>query len=137
MQGWRYQLSVFGNVVANELHAGAADLVDAWFEAWAEPDEQKRRDTLERIAAPDVRFRNAFSLLEGIPDVTAHIAAALRFMPGMRLRREGQVRHCQGTALADWSTVTNDGQKRGSGSSVFLLGPDRRIAAVTGLQNPS
>src|SRR2546428_4127742 len=35
VQGWRYQLSLFGNVVADEVNAGAADVVDAWFDAWA------------------------------------------------------------------------------------------------------
>jgi uncharacterized protein YndB with AHSA1/START domain len=136
VQGWRFQLSLFANVVANELHAGAAELVDAWFDVWAEPDENKRLETLDRIAAPDVRFRDQFSMLDGIPDVTAHIGAALRFMPGVRLRRDGETRHCQGTVLANWLVVMSDGQQRASGTDVFLLGPDRRIVAVTGLWNP-
>jgi hypothetical protein len=136
IQGWRFQLSVFGNVVANELHAGAAELVDAWFDVWAEPDENKRLESLGRIASPDVRFRDRFSMLDGIPDVTAHIAAALRFMPGVRLRREGEIRHCQGTVLANWLVVMSDGQQRGSGTDVFLFGADRHITAVTGLWNP-
>ena len=38
IQGWRYQLSLFGNVAANETNANAAATVDAWFDTWAEPD---------------------------------------------------------------------------------------------------
>jgi hypothetical protein len=38
VQGWRYQLSLFANVVADEVYGGASDLVDAWFRAWSEPD---------------------------------------------------------------------------------------------------
>jgi uncharacterized protein YndB with AHSA1/START domain len=38
VQAWRYQLSVFGNLVADEVHGGATTLIDAWFAAWAEPD---------------------------------------------------------------------------------------------------
>ena len=35
VQGWRYQLSLFANLVAGELHADAADTVDRWFGAWS------------------------------------------------------------------------------------------------------
>src|SRR5580700_6091610 len=31
VQGWRYQLALFGNAVADEVFAGAANLADAWF----------------------------------------------------------------------------------------------------------
>ena len=34
VQGWRYQLSVFANLVANDLHHDAQAIVDAWFAAW-------------------------------------------------------------------------------------------------------
>src|SRR5581483_10608569 len=68
VQGWRFQLSVFANIVANEIHSGAAGLIDSWFDAWAEPDEGRRAATLANIAAPDIRYRDRFSLLDGVPD---------------------------------------------------------------------
>ena len=135
VQGWRFQLSLFSNVIANELHAGAGSLVDGWFEAWAEADESKRAAVLDRIAAPEVRVRDRFSMLDGMDDLRAHISASLRFMPGMRLKRQGEIRHCQGTVLADWIVLASDGQQRGSGTNVFQLGADGRIQAVTGLWN--
>lgn len=131
VQGWRFQLSLFSNVVANEAHAGAGAAVDAWFGAWVEADEKARALTLARIATPEIRFRDRFSLLDGMTDLMAHVSAALRFMPGMRLERQGEVRHCQGTVLADWAAVGNDGQPRASGTSVFTLAGDGRIEAVT------
>jgi len=135
VQGWRFQLSVFGNVVANEMHAGAAELVDAWFAAWHEPDQAKRAEALSGIAASGVRFRDRFALLDGLADLNAHIGASLRFMPGIRLQRKGGVRHCQGTVLADWVAVGNDGKQSMSGTSVFQLGASGRIEAVTGVSN--
>lgn len=39
VQGWRFQLSVFGNVVANEAYSKAVDGVDTWFRAWAIVDD--------------------------------------------------------------------------------------------------
>jgi hypothetical protein len=53
-------------------------------------------------------------------------------MPGFRLRRAGDVRHCQGTLLADWVAVAPDGQERARGTNVFALDADGRIESVTG-----
>jgi uncharacterized protein YndB with AHSA1/START domain len=137
VQGWRFQLSLFGNAVANELYAGAANAVDAWFGAWAIADDASRAQELARIAAPQVSFRDRFSLLDGLADLAAHAGAALRFMPGIRLERKGAVRHCQGMVLADWIVVGSDGKERMSGTNVFVMLPDGKIGAVTGFANPS
>jgi uncharacterized protein YndB with AHSA1/START domain len=132
VQGWRYQLSLFANVVADQVHAGAAGVIDAWFEVWREPDHAAREEMLARIAARDLRFRDRFGLTDGTADLVPHIAAAQRFMPGMRMERRGDVRHCQGTALVDWAAVTGDGQERALGSSVFVFDADGHIESVTG-----
>ena len=50
VQGWRYQLSLFGNAVADEVNADAAKLVDAWFDGWAIADEKERDEAFRRIA---------------------------------------------------------------------------------------
>jgi len=133
VQGWRFQLSLFANVVANENFANAADAIDAWFAAWLIADTAARNAALEQIAEPAVRFRDRYSLLDGLDDLSAHIAAALRFMPGIALRRQGEVRHCQGTVLADWSAAGPDGVARMTGTSVFQFASDGRIRSVTGL----
>jgi uncharacterized protein YndB with AHSA1/START domain len=132
VQGWRFQLSLFSNAVLNELHAGAQATVDDWFALWAEPDAAIRTGTLARIAASDVRFSDQFSALAGDRDVAAHIEAAQRFMPGMKLMRRGEIRQCQGTVLVDWDAVGPDGSARGSGTNVFVLGGDGRINSATG-----
>ena len=135
IQGWRFQLALFANAVADEVHGNASSVVDAWFAAWAIADDTHRDGELARIAAARVRFRDRFSLLEGLPDLTAHISASQRFMPGVRLRRTGDVRHCQGTVLADWVAEASDGTARMSGTNVFTFDADGRIDSVTGLLN--
>ena len=133
IQGWRFQLSLFSNVVANEVYANAASVVDDWFGAWIIADEQARQTALAKIVTPGIQFRDRFSLLEGMDDLTAHIGASQRFMPGMRLERKGDIRHCQGTVLADWIAIGPDGQPRMNGTNVFIFGPDVRIESVTGI----
>ena len=135
VQGWRYQLSLFANAVANRLHAGAADTIDRWLAAWADPDAKSRITVLSSIAAPEVVFRDRFSLVAGIDDLAAHIAAAQRFMPGLRLARTGDVRHCQGTVLADWNAVDPGGAVKGSGTNVFTMNAERFIVSSTGFWN--
>jgi len=132
VQGWRYQLSLFANVVANEIHRDAAALADAWFAIWAEPDEAARAASLTAMATANVRVRDRFSCIEGLAELGPHIAAAQRFMPGTRLRRKGDARHCQGTVIVDWTATGPDDAPRGQGTNVFILGPDGRIESVTG-----
>ena len=90
---------------------------------------------LARIAAPDVAFRDRYSSIEGIDDLHAHIGAALRFMPGVRLLRTGGVRQCQGTALTDWTAAGPEGRVAATGTSVFVFDADARITSVIGLWN--
>lgn len=135
VQGWRYQLSLFGNLVASEVFAGAAELVDGWFAAWSDPEAATREARLAAIASGQVRFRDRFSLIDGMDDLRPHLAAVHRFMPGMRLERDGNIRHCQGTVLADWVARGADGQERGRGTNVFVLNAGARIEGVTGFWN--
>jgi uncharacterized protein YndB with AHSA1/START domain len=133
VQGWRFQLSVFGNVVADEVFADAAQVVDAWYAAWTETDDRAREAAFGRIAAPGVRFRDRNSLLDSVSELALHAGAAQRYMPGVRLERRGEVRQCQGTVLSEWVAVGADGQERMSGTSVVVLGADGRIESVTAL----
>lgn len=133
-QGWRYQLSLFANVVQDTLHAAAHEVVDAWYAAWADPDAGARRGAFERIATPDVQFRDRFSALDGLEDLLKHVEASQRFMPGVRLARDGDVRHCQGVVLSDWTARSPRGDV-GRGTNVFVFGPSGRLEWVTGLWN--
>jgi uncharacterized protein YndB with AHSA1/START domain len=129
VQGWRFQLSVFANVVADEAFAHASELVDRWFAAWG---AESVADAFADLASPAVVFRDRYSNLQGMDDLLAHVTAAQRFMPGVRLERKGAVRHCQGVVLADWVS-RKDGAELTSGTNVFVFGPDGKFASVMGV----
>jgi uncharacterized protein YndB with AHSA1/START domain len=135
IQGWRYQLSLFANVVADAVNAGAAGVVDAWYDAWADPDVASRERTLSRIASDSLRFRDRYSNTGGVADLVAHISGGQRFMPGIRMTRSGDIRHCQGTVLADFVARSSDGQTRATGTNVFVFGADGKLDWVTGFMN--
>ena len=136
VQGWRFQLSLFANIVADEVNASAARYVDLWFQVWADPDPIARRKMLGEIATPEVRMQDRYSNLEGMDDVLPHIAASQRFMPGLTMKRAGDIRHVQGMVLADWTIAGLDGKDRGKGTNVFVFSPTGRIEWVTGFWAP-
>ena len=84
------------------------------------------------VAAPDVRFGDKWSLLDGIDEVSLHAGAAQRFMPGMTMQRSGDARHCLGTALVDWVVPGPGGETKARGTNVFTFGPAGEITSVTG-----
>jgi SnoaL-like domain len=93
----------------------------------------KRRALLDPHVASDVRFRDRFSLVNGLADLEPHLAAVHTFMPNLRLERDGVVRHCQGTVVANWVMRSTDGTDRGRGTNVFTLDATGRIRDVVGL----
>jgi len=137
VQGWRYQLSVFANVVADEVHAGAGRMIDGWFAAWSADDDAERAAALREVAGEEVRFRDRYSLVDGHADLAAHISASRQFLRWSRLERRGEISHCQGTVLSPWVAVSAEGKELLSGTNVFLLGVDGRIEAVTGFVQQS
>lgn len=130
--GWRFQLALFANVAANDHHAGAEGMVDQWFRAWNEPDAAVRTRVLAACTIDDVGMQDSYSCLHGRDDLLAHIAMSQQFMPGVVIQRSGPVRHCQGTALVDWTTADANGTPRGKGTNVVHLAVDGRIAGVVG-----
>jgi hypothetical protein len=75
------------------------------------------------------------SLLEGIADLSSHAGAAQRFTP-VRMERNGEIRHCQGTVLIGWIARGPEWPDPHERNNVFVLGLDRRISSATGFTNP-
>ena len=134
VQGWRYQLAVLANAVAAVEHAGAAARIDAWFAAWSEPDAARRRELLAGATVEEVEFRDAWACLRGREDLAANLDALARMAPGSVVARRGDVRSCQGSALADWEV---SGGYSARGTNYFRFAPDGRIAAAVGFWTPS
>lgn len=131
VQGWRYQLALFSNIVSAEVNANAADVIDAWFNVWANPNADERAGSLKQIATPTVEYRDRYSATKGADDLLFHITAAQYHMPGIRIERQGDVRQCQGTAFCTWN-ANKDGTVATTGTTFFAFDADGRIQSVTG-----
>lgn len=132
VQGWRYQLSVFANIVSAEAHGAAVARADRWFAAWNETDPAARRQAFEACAVPDVTFADAYGCTHGIEDLDAHVTATKVHMPGLAIARAGEARQCQGAALVPWAVTDASGAQQGGGTNLFEFAADGRIARVVG-----
>ncbi|MCY2959681.1 MAG: SRPBCC domain-containing protein [Planctomycetota bacterium] len=130
--GWGYQLAVLAGLVAREQHAALGDRVDAWFAAWSSDDPAERSRLLTPATADGVKFRDAWAVVSTRDELLAHITAAKRHMPGVRIERSGEPRHVQGCVLVDWQAKGPDGKAAMRGTNVFELAPDGRIAGGVG-----
>jgi uncharacterized protein YndB with AHSA1/START domain len=135
LQAWRYQLSLFANVVSREVTAGAGDAVDAWFGAWSIADAGARHAALAGVATDGVQYRDRYSATAGIADLVPHIAAFQQHMPGLQFQRNGPVRECQNFAAVEWVAQSADGQQRGSGTAGFAFDCNGRITSVVNFWN--
>jgi uncharacterized protein YndB with AHSA1/START domain len=131
--GWRYQLSVFANLVATTVVGDAGEAIDRWFAAWSSPDRDVRERTFEALATPAVRVEDRFSRFEGLEDLFGHVRAVQQFMPGIRIERRGVPRRSQWTVLADWAAVADSGEVRSTGTNVFTFDGSKRIDSVIGV----
>jgi uncharacterized protein YndB with AHSA1/START domain len=129
--GWRYQLSVFANVAANEAHTRATELIDQYFAAWNEADATRRRRLLEAVADRRIEVRDSFAAISGVGDLTDHITAIHMHMPGTRLERASPARQSQGAVLVDW--IGRRGEEIAArGTNFFEFTPAGRIGCVFG-----
>ena len=132
VQGWRYQLAVFTNVVADHVQAGASASADAWYRAWGIADPAERRALLASVCTPGVCFRDRWANVATLEDLDAHIAALQRMMPGMKIEARGKLRHCQGVALSDWAAPGPGGTTALGGTNVFRFDYQGKIRFVSG-----
>ena len=131
--GWRYQLSMFANLVAAKVVGEVVEPIDRWFQAWNTTNGDSRERAFATLAASTVRVEDRFSRFEGLDDLFGHVRAVQQFMPGLRIERRGAPRRSQWTVLADWVAVTDSGEVRSTGTNVFTFDGDRRIDSVIGV----
>lgn len=132
VQGWRYQLALFANVVSRDEHSDVQNTVDAYFKLWNTEDSNARRRQMDALLEREMSFQDKYSCTSGLEDLNGHLTAIHHFMPGLTIARDGEVQECQGVALARWIVRKTDGTEVNKGTNFFLLSPEGRIQRVTG-----
>ena len=126
VQGWRYQLAVFANVVAREAHAGAGVARRPLLRLLGR-DRRRRRRSRARRGRGRRSWRSAIPTPARPASTTsiAHIAASQRFMPGIVLARQGEPRQCQGAGARRLGREGPGRDPRARGTNVFELDEGR------------
>jgi uncharacterized protein YndB with AHSA1/START domain len=131
VQGWRYQLSLFANLVLDTEYADGAARVDRWFGALSEPEAAARAQRVGQLAAPGLAYRDRYSAVTGAAELLAQVDAMHRFMPGFRVVRTGEVSHRQGAVLTGWVQEGPGGTPAGAGSAVIEFDGAGLVRSVT------
>lgn len=103
-----------------------------YFAAWNEPDDAKRGALLATCATEDIAFADEFAHVTGREALSAHIANALRHMPGLTLRAGGQAQTCHEWVRFGWEVAAPDGTVAFRGTNFGRASADGRLAQVVG-----
>lgn len=130
--GWRYHVTRL-QVRANraDLEARLPTTLDTWYQAWAEPDTDRRMGLLKQCCGDDVTYEDDYTTLEGVDMLSMHITNCLRFMPGTTVAQAGPASVCRGRVLIPWRSTGPEGTPPMAGQMVARVGLDGRITEAT------
>lgn len=129
--GWRHHLSHLATRAARDDHAGAADVLDRWYDAWRGRGRDDRRDIVTAVCTPDVELVDDLVTVAGVDEVVAHIDNAAIHLPGIEIRRDGPVQTVADHATCAW-VLTKSGAELGRGRTVATLALDSRLRRIIG-----
>jgi hypothetical protein len=113
----------------------------AYIEAWNTPDEQSRRNLLDRCWADDGTYTDPISEVHGKEALVAHIG---RFLsegpsgrgPGYRIPIGSGVEHHHGVIRFTWVLLDPEGAPVYEGLDVGELAADGRLQRIIGFFGP-
>ena len=114
----------------------AAEVVATYGAAWAEPDESKRRELLERAWADDGVYMDPSARVEGRDAFVLHIGGFRQTFPGHRIDVTSGVDAYGDNIRFAWRMVGPDDAQVMEGVDFGTLAPDGRIASITGFFGP-
>lgn len=107
-------------------------LVDAHLDAYGDPDQTRRRATIERVWATDGKLVDPPLQGEGHDGISAAADAVQQHYAEHRFARTSQVDAHNGVARYAWTLSAPDGTPVLTGTDVVRLTEDGRIQEITG-----
>lgn len=106
--------------------------IDAWLDAYGEPDEARRGALIAQVWAPAGTLADPPLEGTGHAEISGLAAAALQKFPGNRFRRTSGVDAHRGYARYSWALVGPDGQVAVEGMDVAQVDGDGKLLRVAG-----
>lgn len=107
-------------------------VIDNYLTAFAEPDENVRRELVGRCFAPDATLADPPFEATGHDQLVATFGGVVEHYPDHRFVRTSGVDEHHGTARYSWSLVAPDGSAPFTGIDIVRFDETGMIAAVTG-----
>jgi len=109
-----------------------SETVQAYFDAWNEPDQAKRRQLLDKAWADDGLYVDPVSEGRGRDALNQIIAGFHSQSPGARVEVTSGIDQHHNQIRFAWSFITPDGKTQIEGIDAGELAPDGRIARIVG-----
>jgi hypothetical protein len=108
------------------------ETIDAYLQAYSEPDDDRRRELIERAFAPDATLADPPFDAAGHDALHATFGAVLDQYPRHRFRRVSDVDAHHDAARYRWQMVGPDGTIAFAGTDVVRFDDAGKIASVVG-----
>ena len=112
------------------------EAVSTYGDAWNEPDEQKRRELLEKSWADDAIYQDPMGRAEGREALVAHIAGFQQMMAGNTIESTSAVDTYGNVFRFSWLMRDAQGAVAMEGIDFGTLAPDGRLQSITGFFGP-
>ena len=116
--------------------ADVETLVERWFTALNEPDDERRAPLVEQAWAPDGRWVDPPFEGEGHAAINEMVTAIYQSYPDHRFRLASGVDSHHDSLRVGWELVSPDGDVVLGGTDVGTLDGDGRFSRVTGFFGP-
>jgi hypothetical protein len=105
--------------------------IGEYFEAWNEPDSDRRRDLLARSVTADVELVHpTFGRSRGIEALAEHIATYQTAMPGTEVVLTSAIDGHNQVARYAWQVVDAGGEPKVAGIDVVEIAGDGRLERI-------
>jgi len=112
------------------------DVIDAYFEAWNEPDYARRCALLERSLTADAELVDPTGRWRGVEGVSERIGNYLSSAPGTRVVPSSGVDAHHDLVRYAWSVVDGDGREVIEGLDVAERARDGRLMRISMFHGP-
>lgn len=120
-------------------HIGAEQArrcIDAYFDAWNEPQADKRRQILAQVMTDNSTYVDPNTDLDSRDGLVEYIDQVLNKSPGRRVVRTSELDAHHLVCRFNWRLVKADGTQGAESLDVVEFAPDGRIHRVTGFFGP-
>ena len=121
----------FDDGLHRRISSARVSPIGEYFQAWNEPDVDRRRELLERSVTAEIELVHpSFGRSHGIDALSGHIASYQQAMPGTEVVLTSGIDAHNEVARYTWQVVDASGETVVAGLDVVEIAADGRLARI-------